>query len=330
MQSSPSRAAKVRSFAQRGERLPQAPRLQGGERASARLGGRQLVQLFYNPASGSYSGAAISALTRALRETGAGVTLTPSIDHPLAIDPAATHICIAGGDGTVRHVAEALVSANRPLPVAIYPAGTINLLARESGHERRPASVARALVEGRTRPHGPVEVRPARGGGAEASLFFACASVGPDSLAVAEVSASSLKRHIGRFAYVAAMGRLLSRWPRHRIVVAANGERWDCEAVYIAKSRYYAGSWSFAPQAKVDDGQLHVVALRRARRREMLQFYWTMLSGGDVTRGPNVIAFSCTALSLEAEEGVPLQGDGDILATGPVEIALRDTPVNIC
>jgi diacylglycerol kinase family enzyme len=295
---------------------------------AARLGGRRLVQLFYNPAAGSYNGETISALTRALRDTGARVTLTPSIDHPPAIDPAATHICIAGGDGTVRHVAEALVSANRPLPVAIYPAGTINLLAREAGFGRRPARLARALAEGRTRPHGPVEVRSAHG--EDASMFFACASVGPDSLAVADVSASSLKRHIGRFAYVAAMGRLLSRWPRHRLVVAANGERWECEAVYIAKGRYYAGSWSFAPQAKVDDGQLHVVALRRARRREMLQFYWTMLSGGDVTRGPNVIAFSCTALSLEAEEGMPLQGDGDILATGPVEIALGDTPVNIC
>ena len=326
MQSIKHGAAQARTVLEGAERPGQGVR----GRAMARLGGRRLVQLFYNPAAGSYKGETIDALTQALRETGARVRLTPSIDHPPTIDPAATHICIAGGDGTVRHVAEALVSTNRQLPVAIYPAGTINLLAREAGYERHPARVARALVDGPTRPHGPVEVRPTHGPVTDASMFFACASVGPDSLAVASVSASPLKRHIGRFAYVAAMGRLLRDWPRHRIVLSANGERWDCEAVYIAKGRYYAGSWSFAPQAKVDDGQLHVVALRRARRRELLQFYWTMLSGGDVTRGSNVIAFSCTALSLEAEEGLPVQGDGDILATCPVEITLHDTPVHIC
>lgn len=298
-----------------------------GDRGSARtsIGPRssgKVVQLFYNPAAGSYRGSTIEELRQAFGATGARVRLTPSIDTPPTIDPAATHICIAGGDGTVRHVAEALVSANRQLPVAIYPAGTINLLAREGGYERRPAYLARALVGGATRPHSPVRVG--------ASMFFACASVGPDSLAVDAVSASPLKRHIGRFAYVAAMGQLLRRWPRHHIVLTANGQSWDCEAVYIAKGRYYAGAWSFAPQAKVEDGQLHVVALKRARRREFFQFYWRLLSGSDVTDDSNVIAFSCTTLSLQSETPVPLQGDGDVLAMCPVEVTVHDTPINIC
>jgi diacylglycerol kinase family enzyme len=140
----------------------------------------------------------------------------------------------------VRHVAEALVTSRRDLPVAIYPAGTINLLAREGGCERRPDHLAEALIHGATRLHNPVRVGTA--------MFFACASVGPDSLAVEMVSSSPLKRHIGRFAYVAAMGSLLCRWPRHRLRLSANGASWECEAVYIAKGCYYAGAWSFAPR----------------------------------------------------------------------------------
>ena len=303
-------------------------RARGGELERARgvdaaAHGGKIIQLFYNPAAGGYREATITELTRALTDTGARVRLTPSMDRPPAIDPAATHICIAGGDGTVRHVAEALVSANRQLPVAIYPAGTINLLAREGGFEHRPAAhMAQALVQGPTRPHRPVRV-----GG---SMFFACASAGPDSLAVAQVAASPLKRYIGRFAYVAAMVRLLRHWPRHRIALSANGTSWECEAVYIAKGRYYAGPWSFAPQAKVDDGQLHIVALRRARRREFLHFCWQMLSGGDVTRDKNIISFTCTALSLQSDQPLPFQGDGDVLAMCPVEISVENTPVHIC
>lgn len=281
-----------------------------------------VVQLFFNPAAGSYRGSTIDDLARAFRATGARIMLTPSVDAPPAIDPAATHICIAGGDGTVRHVAEALVTSRRDLPVAIYPAGTINLLAREGGCERRPDHLAEALIHGATRLHNPVRVGTA--------MFFACASVGPDSLAVEMVSSSPLKRHIGRFAYVAAMGSLLCRWPRHRLRLSANGASWECEAVYIAKGCYYAGAWSFAPQARVGDGQLHVVALKRARRREIFQFYWRMLSGGDVTGHSNVIAFSCTALSLQSDAPVPLQGDGDVLAMCPVEMQVHDRPVRIC
>jgi hypothetical protein len=120
-------------------------------------------------------------------------------------------------------------------------------------------------------------------------MFFACASVGPDSLAVEMVSSSPLKRHIGRFAYVAAMGSLLCRWPRHRLRLSANGASWECEAVYIAKGCYYAGAWSCA-QARWG-WPVACRALKRARRREIFQFYWRMLSGGDVTGHSNVIAF---------------------------------------
>ncbi len=280
------------------------------------------VQLFYNPQAGSYSDATITRLLQAFREAGARVHLTPSVDTPPVIDPAATHICIAGGDGTVRHVAEAVVRANRQIPVAIYPAGTANLLAREGKLGRRPARLAQALVDGPTRRHSPVQ--------AGDNLFFACASVGPDSLAVAAVASSLLKQQIGRFAYVAAIARLLRKWPRHRITLRANGRSWDCEAVYIAKGRYYAGPWSFAPQAKGDDGKLHVVALRRASRREFLRFYWRMLGGADVVRDKNVIAFSCTQLSLQSDDPLPVQADGDVVASCPIDVSIHETPVHIC
>jgi hypothetical protein len=49
-----------------------------------------VVQLFFNPAAGSYRGSTIDDLARAFRATGARIMLTPSVDAPPAIDPAAT------------------------------------------------------------------------------------------------------------------------------------------------------------------------------------------------------------------------------------------------
>jgi diacylglycerol kinase family enzyme len=279
-----------------------------------------IVQLFFNPASGSYSPRELRALSRALAAEGAQVIETPSIESAPVLDERATHVCIAGGDGTIRHVAASLARSGRALPIAIYPAGTVNLLAREGSFHRSPSACARELLGGGGgRLHHPVALGE--------TMFFACASAGPDSIAVARVS-PGLKRLIGRLAYVVAFCRLLWTWPRPRLRLAANGSVIDCEAVYIAKGRYFAGPWSFAPRARVSDRLLHVVALPRARRRDYLAFLWTMLRRRDPGGSGRAISWTCTDLALHAEEAFPVQADGDIVATCPVDLAIHAFPIH--
>ncbi len=279
-----------------------------------------VVQLFYNPAAGSYSARRLRTLAGALRAEGAEVIATPSIDGAPMLAERATHVCIAGGDGTVRHVAANLARSGRALPAAIYPVGTVNLLAREGAFRRSAAACARELLHGGIeRPHHPVALGE--------TMFFACASAGPDSVAVARVS-PGLKRRIGRLAYGVAFLGVLWNWPRPRLRLSAVGRSIDCEAVYIAKGRYFAGPWSFAPGASVGQPQLHVVALPTARRRDYLAFIWTMLRGRDPGASCGAVSFTCTELALLSDDAVPVQADGDIVARGAVDLALHSAPVH--
>ncbi len=280
------------------------------------------VQLFYNPASGSYSDRALARLVAAFRREGAEVMTAACADRPPAVDERATHICIAGGDGTIRHVAAMLVESGCALPVAIYPVGTVNLLAREAGVKPDPGALARNLLHGRAERHH----HPASLGG---SMFFACASIGPDSMAVAGVS-PALKARIGRLAYVAAFLRLLWDWPRTRLTLGANGDLVRCEAVYVAKGRHYAGPWSFAPDARVGDQRLHVLALRRARRRDYLRFLCLMLLRRDPAGDRNAITFTCRELSISSERPMPIQADGDIVASSPAEMRVDPRSITFC
>ena len=281
-----------------------------------------VVQLFSNPRAGRHRAGRVAALARAFEAEGARVLPGVSADGPPQVAPEATHVCVAAGDGTVRHVASAVLSGGRDLRMSIYPAGTINLLAREAGYPRSPREFARfVLSDGPPRLHFPV----AMGDG----HFFACAGVGPDSFAVATVS-PRLKRLVGRFAYVAAFARLLARWPRHRIVLVANGRRIHCEAFYLAKGRYYAGGWSFAPRARVHDPVLHVVALRTARRRDYLRFAAALATHRDLAGLAGIEAFSCIALRAESAEPLPIQADGDIVGALPMEFAVADVPLRFC
>jgi len=278
-----------------------------------------IVQIFTNPGAGRRRTGRVDALTRSFEAEGARVLRSVSAGSPPQIAPEATHVCVAAGDGTVRHVASAMVRSGRNVPMSIYPVGTVNLLAMEAGYPRRPRDFARAvLADSSPRLNYPVTIGDGH--------FFACASVGPDSLAVAEVS-SGLKCAIGRLAYAVAGVRHLAHWPRHPIVLSANGRQIECEAFLVAKGRYYAGRWSFAQQARVHEPLLHVVAMKKARRRDYLRFVAALAAHRDVARLDNVEAFTCTALRAAAAEPLPLQADGDVVGTLPMEFAVAETPL---
>jgi len=281
-----------------------------------------VVQLIGNPHAGRHKARLVADLTRAFEDLGATVHYAECGQAPPPIRKDATHVCVAAGDGTVRHVAGMIAHAGHPVALSIYPAGTINLLAREAGYPADAGEFARLVLASEPRRrHYPVTI----GDG----YFFACAGVGPDSHAVARVS-SRLKRTIGRLSYGVAVLGLLVEWPRHRIVLDCGGGEIECEAFYVAKGRYYAGRWSFAPQARLDEPLLHVVALKRARRRDYARFVWTLLRRGDVAGSANVAVLTCTSVQARCEEALPIQADGDIVGALPATMTVREAPLVFC
>ena len=281
-----------------------------------------VVQLIYNRAAGGHCPRRLAALRAGLEARGARVFLS-ECGPGLAVEVGgeASHVCAVGGDGTLRHVALALARCGRALPLSFYPAGTVNLIHRERPCATDPEDHAERLL-------GDAEgglLHPATVGD---GLFLACASVGPDSRAVAGVSLP-LKARIGKLAYAVAFARLLLDWRRVPIRLAWDGGSLACEAFYVAKGRYFAGPWSFAPGASVAEPLLHVVALETARRRDFARFALALWRGRPAGEVPGATSFTCTQLSAEADEPLPLQADGDAVATLPVRIAVHDTPLSL-
>jgi diacylglycerol kinase family enzyme len=284
-------------------------------------GGVRVVQLVANPAAGGHCAHRLAAVAEAFEHAGAEVVRSECGPHcSFEVDPRAGHVCVLGGDGTMRHVALAASRCGRPLQLSFYPAGTINLLHREAGCDLDPSSfAARALRAIEPRRHYAAVL--------DDELFLTCASVGPDSDAVARLS-PGLKRRIGRLAYAVAFLRTVITWQRKEIILCHDGHALRCEAFYVAKGRFFAGPWSFAPAARVTEPVLHVVALKKATRRNFLRFIFAMMRGTPIDRVPGAVCFTCTALSAECGTPLPVQADGDIAATLPVEIRLRDEPLS--
>lgn len=283
-------------------------------RRSSRMS-QPTVQLFVNPRAGFRPRSRIRGLCSALEALGAQIVLTESLSDPLVVDGRADHLCAVGGDGTLRHVVDAVRKTERPIPISVYPAGTINLLAMECAYPRDPHAFARRLLNnGEPRRHYVALIGQ--------TPLLTCASVGPDSDAVENLS-PRVKRLIGRAAYLVAFCKVLMRWRRRKITLLHEGRRTECEAVYIAKGRFFAGRWSFAPDASVADPLLHVVALRKASRMNFLRFAWTLLRRRPVEQLAGVERFTCTELTIDSGDARPVQADGDIVAHLPVSIAIE-------
>lgn len=279
-----------------------------------------IVQLFSNPDSGSFAPQWLSELRRAFEAAGAQVIDSESSPrHPPQIDARASHVCVAGGDGTLRHVAAALAGQGRALPLAHYPLGTINLVAREAGFSLDPRQLADRLLGDRARRRHFV-------GELNQETFLCCISIGPDSVAIGRHS-PALKARFGRLAYGAALLGLLVRWQRPKLSVIVDGKTIACEAIYIAKGRYFAGPFSFAPAARLTEDRFHVVTLGRARRRDYLLFLFDLASGRDPAQRTGNRAFACRELAVEGPAQALVQADGDIAATLPITVRVNPTPL---
>ncbi len=250
------------------------------------------------------------AVKCALEAQGHEVALHDSGTFRFASDaPDAGLICICGGDGTVRLVLDRQEDLSALPPLAIYPAGTINLLARELGYPADPEAFARRIVAEGSRCTSKV----ARAGG---QTLLACASAGPDARVVESVSLA-LKARIGRLAYAVALLRMFGRWPRVKMRVATGNEQIDAEAVFILRGRHYAGPWCLHREARLQQDLLHVIALPQARRRDIAGLILHALAGAH-RPSARWHVLQTAWLQVTASESVPVQVDGDVVASLPL------------
>lgn len=273
----------------------------------------------FNPQSGSFSQSRLDRLGAAFADAGYTPTFADSYREDFAqVAADADLICVVGGDGSLRDIISWLGAQEKLPPISVYPAGTINLVARELHY---PADIA-LFVKRVTQPS---QERLHYFGMVNDARMLVCASVGPDSAAVASFS-NNLKSRIGRFAYLAAFAKLLWRWPRCSLKVLANGEAYHCEAVFVLKGRYFAGPWRISRSADLTRPDFQLVLLPMARRRDYFRLILSAI-GPSVFISKSWIRIRTASAKISSDEALPVQVDGDIVASLPITVTIHPQPV---
>lgn len=191
-------------------------------------------------------------------------------------------VIVAGGDGTVRAVAEAM--HGRGTPLGLIPAGTGNLLARNLGLGLGDlAASVRTAFRGATRS---VDVATADlidvDGDRTRHVFVVMAGIGLDA-EMAETTSALAKRRMGWFAYVTPIARSIFANRQFRLRYRIDGgstRSARAHTIIVGNCGTIAGNMLLLPTAQVDDGFLDVVMMRPKGRFDWARIWVRLILQG--------------------------------------------------
>jgi diacylglycerol kinase (ATP) len=213
-----------------------------------------------------------AAVQQAEQEAGWGETrwYETSVDDPgegvtkKALAEGASVVMAAGGDGTVRAVAESLRGTG--VPIGLLPSGTGNLLARNLDLDlaHMPGSVISAFTgKDRAIDLGIFEAE-LPDGKREKRVFLVMAGLGLDARMIANTN-DDLKAKVGWLAYVDAIARSIRGHNRIRLRYKLDDRPVRAMRVHtllIGNCGSLPANILLLPEAAVDDGIFDIVALR--------------------------------------------------------------------
>ncbi|WP_055109622.1 diacylglycerol kinase [Paenibacillus ihumii] len=214
-------------------------------------------------------------------------------------------IIAAGGDGTLNEVVNGMAGLENLPPLGIFPMGTTNDFARAIGIPKRWEDYCDLLIDNKTRP---IDIGKVNG-----RHFINIAGGGSLTELTYEVP-SKLKTMIGQLAYyMKGIEKVASLSPTQLIIRAEGHGVLEGEFMLflIANSNSVGGFEKLAPDARIDDGLLDVIAVRKCNLAEFIRLL-TMALRGDHFSDPRVVYFKTRRMEVTSPGLVQLNLDGEL------------------
>ncbi|GAA3632438.1 diacylglycerol/lipid kinase family protein [Microlunatus ginsengisoli] len=225
-----------------------------------------------------------------------------------ALDAGVETVVVAGGDGTVRLVADGL--AGTEVKLGIIPSGTGNLLARNLDIPLDREGALHVILAKQTKQIDLIEMTV---DGHEPEHFAVMAGAGVDSAIMADAD-PTLKAKLGPAAYFFSVGKALGRLPLNA-KITVDGHRphhRKAMVVLVGNVGQLVGGIALLPRASAHDGLLHVFVASPHRIRD-----WLRTASHLVTRrghkGDTIDSFSGSKVVVEIDEADNYQLDGDVI-----------------
>jgi diacylglycerol kinase (ATP) len=234
--------------------------------------------IIYNPTSGRNRSRRLHAIEEAakiLQASGIDARLLPTTcagsATELARDAAQNNcgmVVVCGGDGTINEVVNGIADTGTPL--AILPAGTANILAKELGIPWNIPAAARLIARGKlarvalglAQWSAPEKQGPA----VPTQRYFLCVSgAGPDGAIVHGIDLAH-KSRVGILAYWLEGLRQFFTYPFPLFTVASPEKTVTASLIVVGRTKYYGGPFRITVGASLFEDKFELVAYTRRSR----------------------------------------------------------------
>ena len=229
-----------------------------------------------------------------------------------------------GGDGTVNEVANGIIGYDNAA-MSVIPVGTGNDFLKNFGDDAEKFRDAENLWNG---PQFPMDAIDVNG---RVALTIACSGI--DARVAKDVhkySESPLLDGKGSYIYSLAVNFLFKGIGSHWIVtlddVPMEG---DWSLIAVCNGRYYGGGFMPVAEARMDDGVLNTLVVKKVNRRTFLKFVGPYAKGG-YAQFPQYAHCSCPkVIRIHSDKpDIVTCLDGECVTNSDVTIKMHDKKLN--
>lgn len=217
----------------------------------------------------------LDSVRRELRANGFAVTAEIDVDHLGYLRELIEHapekpqlVVVAGGDGTIGAVADAV--ANADVTLGVVPIGTSNNFARSVGVPMDCAAAVAALREGSVTS---IDVGRFVSATGEQRHFVHAATAGLNVDFARFATKASVRERLGRLTYVVAATRALRERPTFECELRSDGQTHSLTLTQLAvvNTPAFGGALRLSvSDSRADDGLLDVLAIEDAPLRRLV------------------------------------------------------------
>lgn len=267
------------------------------------------VRFIYNPYSGENS--IINELDNVIKlhqevdlivvpyRIQKGKDLAEALD---IIDETYSYILIAGGDGTVDSVVNAMRKKKINIPIGILPVGTANDFGKFINMPNDIQEACKQILNSK-----PVAVDV---GKINDKYFINVASTGLFT-DVSQKTDVNLKNTIGKLAYYLKGLEELPNFRKLKIKLSSKECCYDGEMyLLLVFNGKTAGNFNLATEAEITDGKLDVIIFKAIQIIELLPLFIKLLKGEHLD-SDKVVYFKTNDLYIESSEDIVTDIDGE-------------------
>lgn len=247
-----------------------------------------------------------------------------------AVKSGARRLVLVGGDGSMNEIVNGLGKNLGKVELALIPRGTGSDLVREHGIPHSVVEAVQVALEGELRSLDIGKATFHAWDGKRTQQYFANAAGAGISGAIARRADDGTKGLGPRGSYAWAVLAVFPRWRNCNVHLRIDDVEREgkMHEVIAAIGRYQAGGMKLCPNAVPDDGLFDVLILGDLSKTDLARNLHKTYRGTHLSH-PKVDILRGKLVSIEAEEQLPIQLDGEQPGTTPVEFELIPGALNL-